>query len=61
MSDRRHLLGIAQLAREDIVSILDAAERWYTMPREEVKNARVLHGRTVVNLFFESSTRTRTS
>ena len=31
------------------------------MPRDEVKNARVLHGRTVVNLFFESSTRTRTS
>jgi aspartate carbamoyltransferase catalytic subunit len=61
MSDRRHLLGIAQLAREDIVGILDAAERWYSMPRDGVQNPRVLHGRTVVNLFFESSTRTRTS
>ncbi len=41
--------------------ILDAALRWFAMPRDEVKNARVLHGRTIVNLFFESSTRTRTS
>jgi aspartate carbamoyltransferase catalytic subunit len=31
------------------------------MPRDEAKNARVLHGRTVINLFYESSTRTRTS
>jgi aspartate carbamoyltransferase catalytic subunit len=61
MSNRRHLLGIAQLAREDIVRILDSAERWFALPRDEVKSARVLHGRTVVNLFFESSTRTRTS
>jgi aspartate carbamoyltransferase catalytic subunit len=56
-----HLLGIAHLGREDIVHVLDAAERWFTLSREETKNARVLHGRTIVNLFFESSTRTRTS
>ncbi len=56
-----HLLGIAHLSREDIVHVLDAAERWFFMSREETKNARVLHGRTIVNLFFESSTRTRTS
>jgi aspartate carbamoyltransferase catalytic subunit len=56
-----HLLGIAQLSRDDIVHVLDAAERWFTMSRDETKNARVLHGRTIVNLFFESSTRTRTS
>ena len=61
MSNRRHLLGIAQLTREDIVHILDSAERWFDLPRDAVKTARVLHGRTVVNLFFESSTRTRTS
>jgi aspartate carbamoyltransferase catalytic subunit len=61
MSDRRHLLGIAQLSREDMLRFLDEAERWFSMPRDEVKNARVLHGRTIVNLFFESSTRTRTS
>jgi aspartate carbamoyltransferase catalytic subunit len=56
-----HLLGIAHLTREDIVHVLDAAEHWFTLSREETKNARILHGRTIVNLFFESSTRTRTS
>src|SRR5579862_6651352 len=56
-----HLLGIHHLSREDIVHVLDAAERWFTTSREETKNARVLHGRTIVNLFYESSTRTRTS
>src|SRR5579884_91706 len=61
MWKHRHLLGIAQLARDDILHVLDGAERWFAMPRDEVKNARVLHGRTIVNLFFESSTRTRTS
>ena len=61
MFTHRHLLGIAQLSREDIVHVLDAAERWFAMARDEVKNARVLRGRTIVNLFYESSTRTRTS
>jgi aspartate carbamoyltransferase catalytic subunit len=57
----RHLLGIAHLSPDDILQVLDAAQRWLVMPRVEAKNARVLHGRTVINLFFESSTRTRTS
>ena len=57
----RHLEGIAALSRGDIQHVLDSAERWFDMPRDEVKNARVLHGRTIVNLFYESSTRTRTS
>jgi aspartate carbamoyltransferase catalytic subunit len=57
----RHLLGIGHLAQGDILHLLDHAERWFAMPRDEVKNARVLHGCTIVNLFFESSTRTRTS
>jgi aspartate carbamoyltransferase catalytic subunit len=61
MWSHRHLLGIAQLSREDIVMLLDSAERWFSLPRDEVKNARVLQGRTVINLFYESSTRTRTS
>jgi aspartate carbamoyltransferase catalytic subunit len=56
-----HLLGIAPLSREDILDVLDAAETWFAVTREEAKNARVLQGRTIVNLFFESSTRTRTS
>jgi aspartate carbamoyltransferase catalytic subunit len=57
----RHLEGIAALSRGDIQHVLDSAERWFDMPRDEVKNARVLHGRTIVNLCYESSTRTRTS
>jgi aspartate carbamoyltransferase catalytic subunit len=57
----RHLLGISQLSKGDILHVLDAAERWFALTREEAKHARVLQGRTVVNLFFESSTRTRTS
>jgi aspartate carbamoyltransferase catalytic subunit len=61
MWNHQHLLGIAELSREDMLFVLDTAERWFAMPRDEVKNARVLHGRTVINLFFESSTRTRTS
>jgi aspartate carbamoyltransferase catalytic subunit len=59
--NHRHLLGIAHLSPDDILHVLDAAEGWFAMPRAEAKNARVLNGRTVVNLFFESSTRTRTS
>jgi aspartate carbamoyltransferase catalytic subunit len=57
----RHLLGIAQLSRDEILHVLEAAQRWFVLPRAEAGNARVLHGRTIVNLFFESSTRTRTS
>src|SRR5579859_1860451 len=57
----RHLNGIAQLSKAEILELLDAAERWFDTPRDEVKHRRVLHGRTVVNLFYESSTRTRTS
>jgi aspartate carbamoyltransferase catalytic subunit len=57
----RNLLGIAQLSRDDILQVLDGAERWFQTARDDVKNLRVLHGRTIVNIFFESSTRTRTS
>src|SRR5579863_10443245 len=61
MWTHRHLLGIAQLSKDDILHVLDAADYWYGLSRDQARNARVLHGRTIVNLFFESSTRTRTS
>jgi aspartate carbamoyltransferase catalytic subunit len=61
MWSHRHLLGIAQLSREDILEVLERANEWFDVPRNEAKHARPLHGRTVINLFFESSTRTRTS
>jgi len=61
MWTHRHLLSIAQLSKDDILHVLDAAEHWYDLSRDEARNERVLYGRTIVNLFFESSTRTRTS
>jgi aspartate carbamoyltransferase catalytic subunit len=57
----RHLLGIAELAAADIVQILDLADRHLTLAQEPVKKLTTLRGRTVINLFFEASTRTRTS
>jgi aspartate carbamoyltransferase catalytic subunit len=56
-----HLLGIAQLDREDVTQILDAAEAFIEVSRRPVRKVPTLRGKTVVNLFFEASTRTRTS
>lgn len=57
----RNLLGIEDLEREDIERILDAAEHMVEIGRRAVKKVPTLRGRTVVNLFFEASTRTRAS
>jgi aspartate carbamoyltransferase catalytic subunit len=57
----RHLLGIEALSSVDIVEVLDRAERWHALSRQPEKKTNVLRGRTVMNLFFEVSTRTRTS
>jgi len=57
----RHLLGIEELSAEEIVGYLDAAERWFALCRSGDAKATVLRGKTVINLFFEASTRTRTS
>jgi len=57
----RDLLGIEDLERGDIERILDAAERMREIGEREVKKVPTLRGRTIVNLFFESSTRTRAS
>jgi aspartate carbamoyltransferase catalytic subunit len=61
MWTHRHLLGIEDLSAADIDDVLNRAERWYELSRRTVKRASVLEGRTIVNLFFEASTRTRTS
>ena len=60
-SDRRHLVSIADLEPAEIVRILDAADRYRTFADEPIKKLTTLRGRTVINLFFENSTRTRTS
>ena len=57
----KHLLDTASLSREEAVSILDIAEEMTQVSEREVKKLPVLRGRTVVNLFFEDSTRTRLS
>ncbi|KQZ09987.1 aspartate carbamoyltransferase [Microbacterium sp. Root53] len=57
----RHLLDTRTLAREDAIRILDAAEDMADTQSREVKKLPTLRGKTVVNLFFEDSTRTRIS
>ncbi len=57
----RHLLGIEGLSRDDIELILDLSERYVDQNRQADKKKTILRGRTVINLFFETSTRTRTS
>jgi len=57
----RGLLGIEDLSREDIETILETALHMKEIGQRDVKKVPTLRGRTVINLFFESSTRTRTS
>jgi aspartate carbamoyltransferase catalytic subunit len=58
---RKDLLGIAELAPAEISLILDTAEAMKEIGTRPIKKVPALRGRTVVNLFFEPSTRTRTS
>ena len=56
-----HLLGIEGLAPSDIETVLDLADEYVARNRQLDKKQSVLRGRTQINLFFENSTRTRTS
>jgi aspartate carbamoyltransferase catalytic subunit len=58
---RRHLLSSADLTRDDAVEILDTAAELLSLADRPIKKLPTLRGRTVVNLFFEDSTRTRIS
>ena len=58
---KRHLLSAADLTRDDALLVLDTAEEMAQVTGRTVKKLPTLRGRTVVNLFFEDSTRTRTS
>jgi aspartate carbamoyltransferase catalytic subunit len=58
---RRHLISVADLAREDVERLLALARAFAGSLTREVKKLPTLRGRTVVNLFFESSTRTSSS
>jgi aspartate carbamoyltransferase catalytic subunit len=57
----RHLLGITDLEPDEIRLVLDTAEAMQEIATRPIKKVPTLRGRTVVNLFFEPSTRTRTS
>jgi aspartate carbamoyltransferase catalytic subunit len=62
MSERaRHLLSIEDLSRADIERILDRAQSFAEVSGREIKKVPALRGRTVVNLFYEASTRTSSS
>jgi len=57
----RHLLTIEGLPRQTLLDILNTAESFISVGEREIKKVPLLRGKTVVNLFFESSTRTRTT
>ena len=58
---RRHLLGIEGLSHIDITGLLDLAEEFVELNRQIEKKRASLRGRTLINLFFEASTRTQAS
>ena len=58
---QRHLLGIEGLSREEILGLLDLAENFVELNRQIDKKQASLRGRTLINLFFEVSTRTQAS
>lgn len=57
----RHLLTIEGLKRQQIIDILDTAESFISVSDQQVRKVPLLRGKTVVNLFFEASTRTLTT
>ena len=59
--NRKHLLGLEDLESDEIRMILDTAGPFKEISEREVKKVPALRGKTIVNLFFEPSTRTRTS
>ncbi|HEY0389758.1 MAG TPA: aspartate carbamoyltransferase catalytic subunit [Gaiellales bacterium] len=61
LARRRHLLSIGDLDRADVERILETAEGFESVMHRDVKKVPTLRGRTVMNVFFESSTRTSSS
>ena len=59
--ERKDILGIKELAINEINLILETAESFLEISTREIKKVPTLRGKTIINLFFEASTRTRTS
>src|SRR5215468_12741022 len=57
----KHLLGIAGLSPLEVTALLDLAETYVALGRATEKKTALLKGRTLINLFFEASTRTQSS
>lgn len=57
----QHIFGIGHLTQAQITSLLDLAEQFIEINDRDLKKAPTLRGKTIINLFFENSTRTRTS
>ncbi|GAA1959475.1 aspartate carbamoyltransferase catalytic subunit [Nocardioides panacihumi] len=58
---KKHLLSIDDVTADDIAALFETAAEMHDVQRREVKKLPALRGRTVINLFFEDSTRTRSS
>jgi aspartate carbamoyltransferase catalytic subunit len=58
---QRHLLGLEGVPADEIVHILDTAKSFVEISERDIKKVPTLRGKTVINLFYEASTRTRTS
>ena len=61
LAPRRHILGMEGVPREEIEALLDLSESYIEQNRQDDKKSSILRGRTLINVFFENSTRTRTS
>jgi aspartate carbamoyltransferase catalytic subunit len=59
--ERKDILGIKELSTDEILLILDTADSFIEISTREIKKVPTLRGKTVINLFYEASTRTRTS
>ncbi len=59
--NQKHLLGIQPLSASEIITLLDTAESLAEISSREVKKVPILRGKTIINLFYEPSTRTRSS
>ena len=59
--NRKDLLGLRDVSRDEIIEILDTAEKFRNVSERRIKKVPTLRGRTVVTFFMENSTRTRMS
>src|SRR5262245_49758370 len=58
---QRHLIGLEGVSGDEIIALLDTAASFKEISERDIKKVPTLRGKTVINLFYESSTRTRTS